>query len=59
MRRLLALLLMALLFVVAVVVAVIIVNSTSKTVVHARSVATQDVQTAIKDLQGLINQYTK
>jgi len=59
MRRLLVLLLLALVFVVAVVVAVIVVNSTSKTVVHARSVATHDVQTAIKDLQGLINQYTK
>jgi serine/threonine-protein kinase len=58
-RRLLAFLLLALVFVVAVVVAVIIVNSTSNTVVHARSVATHDVQTAIKDLQGLINQYTK
>jgi eukaryotic-like serine/threonine-protein kinase len=59
MRRLLVLLLLALVFVVAVVVAVIVVDSTSKTVVHARSVATNDVQTAIKDLQGLINQYTK
>jgi serine/threonine-protein kinase len=58
-RRLLAFLLLALVFVVAVVVAVIIVNSTSNTVVHARSVATHDAQTAIKDLQGLINQYTK
>jgi hypothetical protein len=46
-------------FVVAVVVAVIIVDSTSSTVVQTRSVATHDVQTAIKDLQGLINQYTK
>ncbi|MDQ6803520.1 MAG: protein kinase [Actinomycetota bacterium] len=59
MRRVLALLLLALVFVVAVVVAVIIVNSTSNTVVHARSVATHDVQTAIRDLQGLISQYTK
>ncbi|HWF36228.1 MAG TPA: protein kinase [Solirubrobacteraceae bacterium] len=58
-RRLLAFLLLALVFVVAVVVAVVIVNSTSTTVVHARSVATHDVQSAIKDLQGLINQYTK
>jgi serine/threonine protein kinase len=59
MRRLLALLLFAVAFVVAVVVAVIIVTSTSSTVVHARDVATHDVQSAIKDLQGLINQYTK
>jgi serine/threonine-protein kinase len=58
-RRVLALLLLALVFVVAVVVAVIIANSTSKTVVQARSVATHDAQSAIKDLQGLINQYTK
>jgi len=59
MRRMLALLLFAIAFVLAVVVAVIIVTSTSNTVVHARNVATHDVQSAIKDLQGLISQYTK
>jgi beta-lactam-binding protein with PASTA domain len=56
---LLALLLFALLVVVAVVLAVIIVNSTSSTIVHARNVATRDVQSAISDLKGVINQYTK
>jgi serine/threonine-protein kinase len=59
MRRLLALLLFALAFIVAVVVAVVIVTSTSNTVVHARNVATNDVQAAINDLQSLISQYTK
>ena len=59
MRRLLVLMLFAVAFVVAVVVAVIIVTSTSKTVVGARNVATHDVHSAIRDLQGLINQYTK
>jgi serine/threonine-protein kinase len=59
MRRAMALLLFFLAFVVAVVVAVIIVTSTSNTVVRARNVATHDVQSAIRDLQGLINQYTR
>jgi serine/threonine-protein kinase len=59
MRRLLAMLLFAIAFVLAVVVAVIIVTSTSKTVVGTRNVAAKDVQSAIKDLDGLINQYTK
>jgi eukaryotic-like serine/threonine-protein kinase len=58
-RRLLGLLLFAIAFVLAVVVAVIIVTSTSKTVVKTRNVAAHDVQSAIKDLDGLINQYTK
>ena len=59
MRRLLAMLLFAIAFVLAVVVAVIIVTSTSKTVVGTRNVAAKDVQSAIKDLDGLISQYTK
>ena len=59
MRRFLAFLLFAIAFVLAVVVAVIIVTSTSNTVVKARTVATKDVQSAIKDLEGVINQYTK
>ncbi|MEA2196488.1 MAG: eukaryotic-like serine/threonine-protein kinase [Solirubrobacteraceae bacterium] len=58
-RRMLAFLMLALAFIVAVVVAVVIVTSTQKTVVQARNVATNDVQTAITDLQNLISQYTK
>jgi uncharacterized protein YpmS len=59
MRRLLGLLLLAIAFVLAVVVAVIIVTSTSNTVVRARNVTAHDVQSAIKDLDGVINRYTK
>jgi hypothetical protein len=44
---------------VAVIVAVVIVSSTSKTVVHTRNIATNDVHSAIKDLENLIHQYTK
>jgi serine/threonine-protein kinase len=58
-RRALGFLMLALAFVVAVVVAVVIVTSTQKTVVQARNVATNDVQSAISDLQSLISQYTK
>jgi serine/threonine-protein kinase len=58
-RRALGFLMLALAFVVAVVVAVVIVTSTQKTVVQARNVATNDVQSAITDLQNLISQYTK
>ncbi|HWC85923.1 MAG TPA: protein kinase [Solirubrobacteraceae bacterium] len=58
-RRVLAFLLFAIAFILAVVVAVIIVTSTSTTVVHARNVATNDVHSAISDLQSLISQYTK
>jgi serine/threonine protein kinase len=59
MRRLMGLLLLAIAFVLAVVVAVIIVTSTSNTVVKTRNIATKDVQSAIKDLEGVVNQYTK
>jgi len=59
MRRALAFLLFAIAFVIAVVVAVIIVTSTSKTVVQTRNIAAHDAQSAIKDLEGLISQYTK
>ncbi|HWF23931.1 MAG TPA: protein kinase [Solirubrobacteraceae bacterium] len=58
-RRALVFLMVAFAFVVAVVVAVVIVTSTQKTVVQARNVATNDVQSAITDLQNLISQYTK
>jgi serine/threonine-protein kinase len=58
-RRALVFLMVAFAFVIAVVVAVVIVTSTQKTVVQARNVATNDVQSAITDLQNLIGQYTK
>jgi serine/threonine-protein kinase len=58
-RRAFVGLLLAIAFVVAVVVAVVIVTSTQKTVVQTRNVAAHDAQSAIKDLEGLISQYTK
>jgi CHASE3 domain sensor protein len=59
MRRLIGLMMFLLAFLVAVIVAVVIVSSTSKTVVHTRNIATNDVHSAIKDLENLIHQYTK
>jgi serine/threonine-protein kinase len=49
--------LVALLIVGIIVVALI--NSTSNTVVHYQRVAGQDAQSAVNQLQNLINQYTK
>jgi len=59
MRRLLTLVVLLIAFVIAVVVAVAIVNSTSHTVIRARNIATNDFNTAVNDLQNLINQNTK
>ena len=58
-RRLLMLVVLLVAFVVAVVVAVAIVDSTSSTVVHARSVATNDFNTAVNDFKNMVHQYTK
>jgi serine/threonine-protein kinase len=44
---------------VIVVVAVAISNSTSRTVVQYRKVVAHDTQSAVSQLQSLINQYTK
>jgi eukaryotic-like serine/threonine-protein kinase len=58
-RRFFVFLLVALLFVAAVAVAVTIAASTSKTVVHFRTVVAHDAQTAIKQVQNIINSSTK
>ena len=58
-RRFMIMLLLALLFTAAVVVAVVVATSTSNSVVHFRSVVAHDVNSAVKQLQSLINQYTK
>jgi hypothetical protein len=58
-RRLLLFLFVVLLFVAAVAVAITLAASTSSGVVHFRTVVAHDVQGAIKQVQSLINQYTK
>ncbi len=58
-RRLLAFLAVVLLFVAAVAVAVTIATSTSKTVVHFRTVVAHDAQSAIDQVKSLVNSYTK
>jgi hypothetical protein len=45
--------------VVVVVVAIAIVNGTSSTVVHYHRIVARDAQSAINQLQNLVNQYTK
>ena len=47
------------LFVAAVAVAVTIAASTSSNVVHFRKVVARDASDAVKQLQSLVNQYTK
>jgi beta-lactam-binding protein with PASTA domain len=42
-----------------VIAAVVIANSTSNTVVHYKKVVAQDAQTAISQVEDLINKYTK
>jgi serine/threonine-protein kinase len=58
-RRFLAALLVAILFVGAVAVAISLAASTSSNAVHFRKVVAHDAQSAIKQVQGLINQYTR
>jgi eukaryotic-like serine/threonine-protein kinase len=58
-RRLLIFLLVVILFVAAVAVALTISASTSSTVVHFRRVVAHDTNSAINQLQSIINQYTK
>jgi serine/threonine protein kinase len=58
-RRFVALVILALLFTAAVAAAVVIATSTSSTVVHFRTVFARDVNSAVKSVQGIINQYTK
>jgi serine/threonine-protein kinase len=58
-RRFAAALALTLLFVAAVAIAVVIATSTSNTVVQVRTTISNDAQSAIQQVQSLINQYTK
>jgi eukaryotic-like serine/threonine-protein kinase len=58
-RRFLALLAVVVLFVAAVAVAITIASSTSNNVVHFRRVVAHDTSDAVKQVQSIINQYTK
>jgi eukaryotic-like serine/threonine-protein kinase len=58
-RRFLAFLAVIILFVAAVAVAVTISASTSNNVVHFRKVIARDTNDAVKQFQGIVNQYTK
>ncbi len=58
-RRFLLFLLVVLLFVAAVAVAITLAASTSSNVVHFKRVVTNDFDSAVKSVQGIINQYTK
>ena len=54
-----ALLALIAVFALVVIAAVVISSSTSPTVVHYQKVVAHDAQSAINQLSGLINQYTK
>ncbi len=58
-RRLMALLSLIAVFALVVIAAVLISDSTSSTVVHYQKVIANDVHGAIKQVQDLINKYTK
>ncbi|MGZ4299962.1 MAG: protein kinase domain-containing protein [Solirubrobacteraceae bacterium] len=58
-RRLMAVLALVAVLALIVIAAVTISNSTSNTVVHYRKVVAHDAQSAIDQLQGIINKYTK
>ncbi len=58
-RRFFALLAVVILFVAAVAVAITIAASTSNNVVHFRKVVAHDTSDAVKQVQSIINQYTK
>jgi eukaryotic-like serine/threonine-protein kinase len=58
-RRFLGLLAILAVLIAAVLVAVVIASSTSKSVVHFRTVVGHDTQSAINQVRGVINQYTK
>jgi eukaryotic-like serine/threonine-protein kinase len=58
-RRFVALVAIAALLTAAVAVALILATSTSSTVVHLRTVIGNDVSSAVKSVQNLINQNTK
>jgi serine/threonine-protein kinase len=58
-RRFATFLALLCLFAAAVIVAVVIATSTSNTAVQARKTIATDVNSAISQLQSLVNQYTK
>ena len=58
-RRFLALVVLAVVFAAAVAVAITLATSTSKQVVHFRTVVAHDTQSAIKQIRGIVNHYTK
>jgi eukaryotic-like serine/threonine-protein kinase len=58
-RRFLIFLAVVILFVAAVAAAVTISASTSSNVVHFRQVVAHDTNSAVRQLRGIINQYTK
>jgi hypothetical protein len=58
-RRMMAVLALVAVLALIVIAAVTISNSTSNTVVHYRKVIAHDTQSAINQLQGIINKYTK
>jgi serine/threonine-protein kinase len=58
-RRFFALVALACVFTAAVAIAVVIAGSTSKSVVHFRTVMAHDVQSAINQVRDFINQNTK
>ena len=58
-RRFMALLAVFFVLVAAVVVAIAIASSTSNKVVHFRTIVGHDAQTAIDQVRGEINKYTK
>jgi serine/threonine-protein kinase len=58
-RRGLTLLVLAVVLLVVVIVAIAIANSTSNTVIHYQRIVGRDAQSALQQVQSLINQYTK
>jgi serine/threonine-protein kinase len=58
-RRMMTFLALIAVFALVVIAAVVIANSTSSTVVHYKKVVAHDAQSAISQVQSLINQYTK
>ena len=58
-RRVMVLLALLAVFALVVIAAVVISNSTSNTVVHYQKIIAHDAQSAISQLQSLINKYTK
>ncbi|MDQ6835797.1 MAG: protein kinase [Actinomycetota bacterium] len=58
-RRMLAVLVALVVLLIVVIIAVSLANSASKTVVHYRQIVGHDAQSAVNQLQGLINSYTK